>query len=128
MPLKMLIAKLGLDSHWRGAIMVAYYLRDQGIEVIYVGNQTPTAIAETALQEDVNVIGLSSLSGNHFVLILRVIEELKSRGLQDVPLILGGTIPPEDYDFLRRTGVKGIFGPGRPLREISELIWSLTRK
>lgn len=127
-PVKVLMAKLGLDSHWRGAIMVSRYLRDQGMEVIYIGNQTPASIAETALQEDVDVVGLSSSSGNHLILVPRVMEELRLRGLQEVPVILGGTIPSEDYRILQDAGVRGIFGPGRPLTEISECIWSLTKK
>lgn len=128
MPVKVLMAKLGLDSHWRGAIMVSRYLRDQGMEVIYIGNQAPASIAETALQEDVDVVGLSSSSGNHLILVPRVMEELKLRGLQEVPVILGGTIPSEDYQVLQDAGVRGIFGPGRPLTEIAESIWSLTEK
>ena len=128
MPVKVLLAKLGLDAHWRGAIMVARYLRDQGMEVIYIGNQTPASIAETTLQEDVDVVGLSSSSGNHLILVPRIMEELKLRGLKDVPVILGGTIPSEDCQPLQDAGVKGIFGPGRPLSEISKCIWDLTGK
>lgn len=123
---KILIAKLGLDSHWRGAMMVARYLRDRGWEVVFVGNQDPAGIVEAALQEDVAVIGLSSLSGNHLFYVPRVMELLRARGLDDVPVVLGGTIPAEDYPALKGLGVRAIFGPGSPLGELHECLVRLT--
>lgn len=125
MPIKVLIAKLGLDSHWRGAMMVARFLRDQGMEVVYVGNQTPAAIVEAAIQEDVDVIGLSTLSGNHLVYVPMVFECLKERGVNDIPVVLGGTIPQEDHEVMQAAGVRAIFGPGRLLDNIAECIREL---
>ncbi|HWJ02507.1 MAG TPA: cobalamin-dependent protein [Verrucomicrobiae bacterium] len=128
MPVKILIAKLGLDAHWRGAVMVARYLRDKGMEVIFIGNQTPEAIAETALQEDVDILGLSSSSGNHMLLAPRAIQQLDARGLGKLPVVLGGTIPSEDYEFLANIGIKQVFGPGISLEEIAENIFSLAHQ
>ncbi|RJQ29730.1 MAG: methylmalonyl-CoA mutase [Peptococcaceae bacterium] len=125
MPVKVLIAKLGLDSHWRGAMMVARFLRDRGMEVVYVGNQTPAAIVESAIQEDVDVIGLSTLSGNHPVYVPMVFECLKARSVNDVPVVLGGTIPQEDYEAMQAAGVRAVFGPGRPLHDIAQCIGEL---
>jgi len=111
--LRILIAKPGLDGHDRGAKVIARALRDAGIEVIYTGlRQTPEMIAEAALQEDVDAIGLSILSGAHMALVPRVLELLKGQGQAGVPLLLGGIIPDEDIPELKRQGVTAIFGPG----------------
>jgi len=113
-----LIAKPGLDGHDRGAKVVAHALRDAGVEVVYTGiRQTPEMIAETALQEDVEAIGLSILSGAHLTLVPRVQAELKARGVDDVIVWLGGIIPADDVEPLRALGVAAVFGPGSPLAD-----------
>jgi methylmalonyl-CoA mutase C-terminal domain/subunit len=122
-PIRVLIAKPGLDGHDRGAKVVARALRDAGMEVIYTGiRQTPQMIAEAALQEDVQVIGLSILSGAHLGLFPRVVEELQSRGVDDVLLFAGGIIPAEDVTEVQELGFKGVFGPGTDTREIIEFV------
>src|SRR5512136_3100919 len=111
--IRVLIAKPGLDSHDRGAKVVARALRDAGMEVIYTGlRQTPEMIVESALQEDVDVIGLSILSGAHMTLLPRLMALLREHGLGQVPVLLGGIIPEEDVPALREMGVAGVFGPG----------------
>lgn len=123
---RVLIAKPGLDGHDRGAKVIARALRDAGMEVIYTGlRQTPDMIAEAALQEDVDVVGLSILSGAHLALVPRVREALNANGLQDVHLIVGGIIPEQDYQPLRDLGVAGIFGPGTTTESIALFIRSL---
>jgi methylmalonyl-CoA mutase C-terminal domain/subunit len=118
-PLRILIAKPGLDGHDRGAKVIARALRDAGMEVIYTGlRQTPDMIAEAALQEDVDAVGLSILSGAHNVLLPRVVEALKARGLDDVPVFAGGIIPDEDIAGLKQAGISGVFGPGTPIADI----------
>lgn len=119
---RVLIAKLGLDSHWRGAIAVARALRDAGMEVIFIGNQFPEAIVTAALQENVDVIGLSSLSGNHLILAPKVVELLHNRGVKDVLVVLGGTIPSSDVAELKKAGIQGVFPPGTPLKDIVDFI------
>jgi methylmalonyl-CoA mutase C-terminal domain/subunit len=119
--IRVLVAKPGLDGHDRGAKVIARALRDAGMEVIYTGlRQTPEMIVEAALQEDVDVIGLSILSGAHMALTPRVIELMKTNGLDDVKLILGGIIPDEDIPALKKMGVSGIFGPGATMESIVE--------
>jgi methylmalonyl-CoA mutase C-terminal domain/subunit len=121
--IRVLIAKPGLDGHDRGAKVVARALRDAGMEVIYTGiRQTPEMIAEAALQEDVDAIGLSILSGAHMELFPRVIEQLKNRGVDDALLLAGGIIPDEDLPALREMGFQGIFRPGATTQEIIEFI------
>ncbi len=111
--IRVLIAKPGLDGHDRGAKVVARALRDAGMEVIYTGlRQTPEMIAEAALQEDVDVVGLSILSGAHLALVPRVISLLRGQGQDNVLLYVGGIIPDEDVPVLKEAGVKGIYGPG----------------
>lgn len=115
MPLRVLIAKPGLDGHDRGAKVVARALRDAGFEVIYTGiRQTPEMIAEAALQEDADAIGLSILSGAHMTLFPRILDELRKRGLDDVIVWAGGIIPEGDVAELRKMGIRAIFGPGSP--------------
>jgi methylmalonyl-CoA mutase C-terminal domain/subunit len=122
-PIRMLIAKPGLDGHDRGARVLARAMRDAGFEVIYTGLfQTPEMIATAAQQEDVDVVGLSILSGAHMALFPRIMAELNSRGLDDVLVIAGGTIPEEDIDAIRAFGIAAVFGPGTSLRTISEFI------
>lgn len=121
--IRVLIAKPGLDSHDRGAKVVARALRDAGMEVIYTGlRQTPEQIVETALQEDVDVIGLSILSGAHKALFPRIMELLKEKRLTDVMVFAGGIIPDEDVPEMKKLGIKEIFGPGTPTEKIIEFV------
>jgi methylmalonyl-CoA mutase C-terminal domain/subunit len=127
--IRVLIAKPGLDSHDRGAKVVARALRDAGMEVIYTGlRQTPEQIAETALQEDVDVIGLSILSGAHKALFPRILELLKKKGLKDVMVFAGGIIPEEDVEDMKKLGVKEIFGPGTTTEAIIKYVVDNVRK
>lgn len=115
-PIRVLVAKPGLDGHDRGAKVIARALRDAGMEVIYTGlRQTPEMIVNAALQEDVDCVGLSILSGAHNAIVPRVTNLLKERGAEDILVVLGGTIPEQDADFLRSHGVAAIFGPGTSL-------------
>ena len=117
--IRVLIAKPGLDGHDRGAKVVARALRDAGMEVIYTGlRQTPEMIAEAALQEDVDVVGISILSGAHMALVPRILELMKANGQGDVKLFLGGIIPNEDITQLTEMGVSGIYGPGASTEDI----------
>jgi methylmalonyl-CoA mutase C-terminal domain/subunit len=121
--LRILIAKPGLDGHDRGAKVIARALRDAGMEVIYTGlRQTPEMIVEAALQEDVDAVGLSILSGAHMTLVPRVVEGLGEAGLEHVKVFLGGIIPDEDVPALKGLGVAGIFGPGANTQEIADFI------
>jgi methylmalonyl-CoA mutase C-terminal domain/subunit len=122
-PLRVLIAKPGLDGHDRGAKIIARALRDAGYEVIYTGiRQTPEMIAEAALQEDVDAVGLSILSGAHMTLFPRILDELRKRGLHDVAVWAGGIIPAADAPKLREMGIRAIFGPGSPTSETVEFL------
>jgi methylmalonyl-CoA mutase C-terminal domain/subunit len=122
-PIKVLIAKPGLNGHDAGAKVVALGLRDAGMEVIYTGlRQTPEKIAEAAVQEDVDVVGLSCLSGAHKVLFPRVAALLREKGRADVLVIGGGNIPEEDIPFLKEKGIKAIFRAGTSIQEIAEFI------
>jgi methylmalonyl-CoA mutase C-terminal domain/subunit len=121
--IRVLLAKPGLDGHDRGIKVVARALRDAGMEVIYTGlRQTPEMIVEAAIQEDVAVIGLSILSGAHMTLVPRVMEGLRTNGLDDVIVTLGGIIPDDDIPRLNAIGVEGIFGPGTSTQEIIAFI------
>ena len=117
--IRVLVAKPGLDGHDRGAKVVARALRDAGMEVIYTGlRQTPEMVAEAALQEDVDVVGLSILSGAHMALVPRVLELLKANGQEGVKVFIGGIIPDEDLPRLKEIGVAGIYGPGASTEDI----------
>jgi methylmalonyl-CoA mutase C-terminal domain/subunit len=121
--IRVLVAKPGLDGHDRGAKVVARALRDAGMEVIYTGiRQTPEMIVEAALQEDVDVVGLSILSGAHMALCPRVVELLNSQEMGDVVVLVGGIIPDEDVEPLKTLGVKGVFGPGTSTGDIIDFI------
>ena len=121
--IRVVIAKPGLDGHDRGAKVIARALRDAGMEVIYTGlHQTPEQIVETAIQEDADAVGISILSGAHMTLVPRILEGLKAADLADVLVIVGGTIPREDADELRRQGVAEIFTPGAPTAEIVDFL------
>jgi len=115
---KILVAKLGLDIHWRGAVMVSRFLRDSGHEVVYLGNSFPEDIVDAALQEGAGVIGLSTLCGNHLTLGPKVVELLKAKGVTDVAVFIGGTIPPEDIPRLKAAGLAEVFPPESPLDRI----------
>ncbi len=126
--IRVLIAKPGLDGHDRGAKVVARALRDAGMEVIYTGlRQTPAMVAEAALQEDVDVVGLSILSGAHMALVPRIMEELRQRGLGDLPVFLGGIIPRDDVAALQALGVNAVFGPGTESQTIISNIQDAVR-
>ncbi|GAW94259.1 cobalamin B12-binding domain-containing protein [Calderihabitans maritimus] len=122
-PIRVLIAKAGLDGHDRGAKVIARALRDAGMEVIYTGlRQTPEQIVETAIQEDVQVIGISSLSGAHMHLFPPVVELLREKGIHDVLVIGGGIIPEEDIPYLKEAGIAEVFTPGTPTSAIIKYI------
>jgi methylmalonyl-CoA mutase, C-terminal domain len=121
--IRVLVAKPGLDGHDRGAKVIARALRDAGMEVIYTGlRQTPEMIVNSALQEDVDVIGLSILSGAHNAIVPRVNELLRTNKMDDVLLLVGGIIPEQDFDLMKKAGVSGIFNPGTPMDEIVQFI------
>lgn len=122
-PLKVLIAKPGLDGHDRGAKVLARGLRDEGFEVVYTGlRQTPEMVATAALQEDVDVVGLSILSGAHMTLVPRVTALLHEQGLDDVLVVVGGIIPDDDAPALREAGVAATFGPGTTIGEVADFL------
>jgi methylmalonyl-CoA mutase C-terminal domain/subunit len=124
-PIRVLVAKPGLDGHDRGAKVIARALRDAGMEVIYTGlRQTPEMIVNAALQEDVQVIGLSILSGAHNAIVPRVMELLRQKDMGDVKVVLGGIIPDRDAEALRREGVAAVFQPGASLEAIVAFIRS----
>jgi methylmalonyl-CoA mutase C-terminal domain/subunit len=125
-PLRVLIGKVGLDGHDRGVKLIARALRDAGMEVIYTGlHQTPEQVVSTAVQEDVDAIGLSILSGAHNTLFLRVMELLKEQSAGDIAVFGGGIIPEEDQLTLRAAGVKALFGPGAPMSAIVDFVKGL---
>jgi methylmalonyl-CoA mutase C-terminal domain/subunit len=127
--IRVLVAKPGLDGHDRGAKVIARALRDAGMEVIYTGlRQTPEMVVEAALQEDVDVIGLSILSGAHMALFPKVVELLKEEGVDDILVIGGGIIPEDDVNSLKECGIAEIFGPGTPLSDIVEYIETHVKK
>ena len=124
--IRVLIAKPGLDGHDRGAKVVARALRDAGMEVIYTGiRQTPEMIVNTALQEDVDVVGLSSLSGAHAELFGDIMAGLREKGLEQVIVVAGGIIPDEDVPVLEKLGIRAVFGPGTPTADIIERVKAL---
>lgn len=124
-PIRVLVAKPGLDGHDRGAKVVAAALRDAGMEVIYTGlHQTPEMIATAAIQEDVDVVGLSILSGAHMTLFPRVLDLLKAEGREDILITGGGILPKEDMDALQAMGTGKLFGPGTPTADLIEYIRS----
>ena len=121
--IRVVVAKPGLDGHDRGAKIIARALRDAGMEVIYTGlHQTPEQIAETVIQEDAHAVGLSILSGAHMTLVPRVVDLLKQQGADDVIVTVGGTIPAEDIDELKKLGVAQVFTPGASTQEIVDYI------
>jgi methylmalonyl-CoA mutase C-terminal domain/subunit len=121
--IRVVIAKPGLDGHDRGAKIIARALRDAGMEVIYTGlHQTPEQIVETAIQEDADAVGVSILSGAHMTLVPRIVDGLRESGADDVLVVVGGTIPPDDAEELRGKGVAAVFGPGATTTEIVDFL------
>ncbi|MBD0317378.1 MAG: cobalamin B12-binding domain-containing protein [Thermoleophilia bacterium] len=121
--IRVVIAKPGLDGHDRGAKIIARALRDAGMEVIYTGlHQTPEQIVETALQEDADAVGISILSGAHMTLVPRILDGLRGQGLDDVLVVVGGTIPKPDVEELKARGVAEVFTPGAPVAEIVDFL------
>jgi methylmalonyl-CoA mutase C-terminal domain/subunit len=121
--IRVVVAKPGLDGHDRGAKIIARALRDAGMEVIYTGlHQTPEQIVETVIQEDADAAGLSILSGAHMTLVPRIMEKLKAQGVEDVVIVVGGTIPNEDIAELKELGVAEVFTPGAPVQGIVDYI------
>jgi methylmalonyl-CoA mutase C-terminal domain/subunit len=126
---RILIAKPGLDGHDRGAKVIARALRDSGMEVIYTGlRQTPEMIVSASLQEDVDAVGLSILSGAHMTLIPRILGLLKENEMEDIPVFVGGIIPEEDAQELNEMGVAAVFGPGSSLEDISRSVWEIIER
>jgi methylmalonyl-CoA mutase, C-terminal domain len=124
-PIRVVIAKPGLDGHDRGAKIIARSLRDAGMEVIYTGlHQTPEQIVETAVQEDADAVGISILSGAHMTLVPRIVEGLRTNDAADVLVVVGGTIPEEDAQELKRLGVAEVFTPGAPTSAIVDFLRS----
>ena len=122
-PIRIVVAKPGLDGHDRGAKVVARALRDAGMEVIYTGlHQTPEQIVETAIQEDADAVGVSILSGAHMTLVPRIVEGLRANGADDVLVVVGGTIPSDDAAELKKLGVGEVFTPGTPTSEIVDFL------
>lgn len=115
---KAVVAKLGMDAHWRGVIVVAHALRDAGMEVVYLGHATPEQLVTAVVQEDPALVGLSSLSGNHVEECRTVLDGLRGAGVDGVPVVLGGTVPPADEPALAEMGVSAVFGSGSSLRTI----------
>jgi methylmalonyl-CoA mutase, C-terminal domain len=121
--IRVVVAKPGLDGHDRGAKIVARALRDAGMEVIYTGlHQTPEKIVETAIQEDADAVGISLLSGAQMTLVPRILDLLRENGAEDVLVVLGGTIPEDDADELKKQGVAAVFGPGATTSEIVDFL------
>jgi methylmalonyl-CoA mutase C-terminal domain/subunit len=121
--IRVVVAKPGLEGHYRGAKIIARALRDAGMEVIYTGlHQTPEQIVETVIQEDADAVGLSILSGAHMTLVPRIVELLQAQGIDDVLLTVGGTIPADDIPELKRLGVSEVFTPGAPTQDIIDFI------
>jgi methylmalonyl-CoA mutase C-terminal domain/subunit len=128
-PIKVLIAKPGLDGHDRGAKVLARGLRDEGFEVVYTGlRQTPEMVSTAALQEDVDVVGLSILSGAHMTLVPRITRLLKESSMHDVIVVVGGIIPDDDVPALKEAGVSAVFGPGTKIAEVAEYLRANARQ
>ncbi|MGC9071766.1 MAG: cobalamin B12-binding domain-containing protein [Acidilobus sp.] len=128
-PFKVIVAKLGLDGHDRGAKVIARALKDEGFEVVYTGiRQTPEQVARAAVEEDADVIGISILSGAHVHHIKALMDKLKELGAEDIPVVVGGTIPIVDMDKLKELGVKEVFLPGESLKRIAEMVRRLAEQ
>ena len=122
--IRIIMAKLGLDIHWRGVLLVSQFLKDAGMEVIYIGNKFPEQIVEAAIEEDADVVGISSLSGNHLTLGPKVVNLLNEQGMDTVKVFLGGVIPPNHIPILKEKGIHAVFGPDTPMQTIIDGIES----
>jgi methylmalonyl-CoA mutase cobalamin-binding domain/chain len=122
---KAVVAKLGMDAHWRGVIVVAHALRDAGMEVVYLGHATADQLVTAVVQEDPALVGLSSLSGNHLEECRTVLDGLREAGVSEIPVVIGGTVPAADEPALAEMGVSAVFGSGTPLRQIIDRIGEL---
>ena len=120
--LRVVMAKLGLDIHWRGVYLVCQFLKDAGMEVIYIGNKFPEQIVDAAIEEDADVVGLSTLVGNHLTLGPRVVDLLKEKGLDNVSVFMGGVIPPSHIPVLKEKGIREVYGPGTPMAVIIKAV------
>ena len=116
--IRVVMAKLGLDIHWRGVLLVSQFLRDAGMEVVYIGNTFPEEIVAAAVQEDADVVGLSTLCGNHLALGPRVVDLLREKGMEDVKVFMGGVIPPRHIPLLKEKGICEVYGPDTPMAVI----------
>lgn len=123
--LRVVMAKLGLDIHWRGVYLVSQFLKDSGMEVIYIGNKFPEQIVEAAMEEDADVVGLSTLVGNHMTLGPRVVDLLKEKGLDNVTVFMGGVIPPSHIPSLKEKGIHEVYGPDTPMSVIIKGVGSV---
>lgn len=121
-PKRILITKVGMDAHWRGAIVVARGLSESGFEVVFGGNLSPEGIVTTAIQEAVDFIGISSLSGSHLITVPPILDSLRARNADDIKVVVGGIVPPEDAMELKRQGVLEVFGPGRSIQSIVDFL------
>jgi methylmalonyl-CoA mutase C-terminal domain/subunit len=122
--IRVVMAKLGLDIHWRGVLLVSQFLKDAGMEVIYIGNKFPEQIVEAAIEEDADVVGVSTLSGNHLTLGPKVVALLKKQGMETVKVFMGGVIPPNHIPILKEKGIYEVFGPDTPMQVIIDGIES----
>jgi len=116
--IRVVMAKLGLDIHWRGVYLVSQFLKDAGMEVIYLGNKFPEQIVEAAIEEDADVVGLSTLGGNHLTLGPKVVNLLKKKGMDKIKVFMGGVIPPKHIPQLKKKGIHEIYGPDTPMEVI----------
>lgn len=116
--IRVVMAKLGLDIHWRGVYLVSQFLKDAGMEVIYLGNKFPEQIVEAAIEEDADVVGLSTLGGNHLALGPKVVNLLKKKGMDKIKVFMGGVIPPKHIPLLKKKGIYEIYGPETPMEVI----------
>ena len=116
--IRVIMAKLGLDIHWRGVYLVSQFLKDAGMEVIYIGNTFPEQIVEAAMEEDADVVGLSTLSGNHLTLGPKVVDLLRKNGMEKVKVFMGGVIPPNHIPLLKEKGIYEVFGPDTAMEAI----------
>ncbi len=121
-PKRILITKVGMDAHWRGAVVVARALRDKGFEVVFGGNLSADSVVATAIQEAVDYIGISSLSGSHLLTVPPILDLLRNKNADDIKVVVGGIIPPNDALELKRRGVLEVFGPGRSIQSIVDFL------
>lgn len=124
---RILITKVGMDAHWRGAIVIARALRDAGFEVVFGGNLSPEGVVATAIQEAVDYIGISSLSGNHLKTVPPILDSLRRKDADDIKVVVGGIVPPDDAKELKRQGVLEVFGPGRSTQSIVDFLGGCRR-